>query len=278
MKLSVMTLGCPTWDLQTIVRRAAEYGYDGIDFRGIGGEIDVTKLPAFTTDVAATLRLLSDHGLVVSGISSSLSVCDPDKRAANLDEAKRTIDAALAVGAQHVRVFGNGNPARDGYDAAAGFGAECVRQILALPEATRLHWNFETHDHWIESRHCRLLLDAVTDAAFGAAWDMGHTRRVAGELPEQTLAALGGRLHYCHVKDAVHDPSHPNAMKDGWRYVLPGQGQLHLADALAALQTAGYDGWIMFEHEKRWHPDLAEPEVAFPAFVRWAKPLLKTGG
>jgi len=30
----------------------------------------------------------------------------------------------------------------------------------------------------------------------------------------------------------------------------------------------------MFEHEKRWHPELEEPEEIFPRFVAWVKPLI----
>ena len=198
----------------------------------------------------------------------------PGRRTAALDEAKRTIDAALAVGAANVRVFGEGFPGRDGYAAAAAVGVDTMRAILALPGATGLRWNFETHDAWIQSGHCRLLLDAIAESAFGAAWDVGYTRRVGGETPERTLAALAGRVHYVHPKDAVHDPANPHAMAGGWRYVLPGRGTLGLAEAIPALREAGYDGWLMFEHEKRWHPKSEEPEVAFPAFVASAKRLV----
>ncbi|MDB5328799.1 MAG: Xylose isomerase domain protein barrel [Phycisphaerales bacterium] len=138
MKLSVMTLGCPSWDLETVIRRVAEYGYDGIDFRGVGDQLDVTRLPAFTTDAATTRRLLADHGLSVSGISSSIRVCDPALHAESLDEAKRTIDAALAVGAPNIRVFGEGRPDVDGYAVAARAGVDCMQAILALPDAARL--------------------------------------------------------------------------------------------------------------------------------------------
>ena len=37
-----------------------------------------------------------------------------------------------------------------------------------------------------------------------------------------------------------------------------------MRESLAALRAAGYDGWLTVEWEKRWHPELAEPEVALP--------------
>ena len=30
-----------------------------------------------------------------------------------------------------------------------------------------------------------------------------------------------------------------------------------------------YDGFISFEWEKKWHPEIADPEIALPHFTRW---------
>ena len=49
MKLSFLTLGCPTWDLVTICTRGHEYGFDGVDFRGYLDSLDITTLPLLTT-------------------------------------------------------------------------------------------------------------------------------------------------------------------------------------------------------------------------------------
>lgn len=98
---------------------------------------------------------------------------------------------------------------------------------------------------------------------------MGHTARVGGEQPAESLQALGDRVYAIHIKDAILDASHPDAMKDGWRYVSPGEGELPLAEAVGLLKERGFDGWAVFEHEKRWHGELPEPEEAFPKYVAW---------
>lgn len=274
MKISFMTLGCPKWDLDTICRRGREYGFDGVDFRGYLDAIDITTLPMFTSEVAATRRQLDEAGLAVSAVSSSITVCAAERREANLEEARRTIPVARALGAQNVRIFGGGDLATSPREELAKIGRECIEAILNLDGAQDLHWLFETHDLWIKSTDCTLLLDAIPNPAFGALWDMGHTSRVGGEKPADSYAAIGKRVGYTHVKDAAYDPQHSQAMEDGWRYVFPGTGELPLAESIHLLKANGYDGWVQFEHEKRWHPELAEPEEIFPSFVQWVRGVL----
>lgn len=274
MKIAFTTLGCPNWDLDTICQKGREYGFDGVDFRGYLDEIDITKLPLFTTRGAETKQRLTDAGLAVSGISSSITVCDPERKVENIEEAKRTIELAKKLDFDNVRVFGGGNLAGSSHEELAKIGLECVQTLLDLDGASELHWLFETHDNWVTAANCALLLNQIDNAAFGALWDLGHTARIGGETPQQTWEAIGSRVGYTHVKDAIYDTEHPQTMKDGWRYVLPGTGQLPLTEAIGILRQNRYDGWMMYELEKRWHPELEEPEIAFPAFVEWVKPLI----
>ena len=273
MKLSMMTLGCPNWDLPTILDRAREYGFHAVDFRGVQEALDVTTLPAFTRDLARTRAMIADHGLKVSGISSSLQICDPAARLSNLEEARRTIPVALGLEVPFVRVFGGGPVSEIGHVQAAEAGLACMLDILALDGAEQIRWVFETHDHWIRGEHCRLLLEGIPNPSFGCLWDTGHTYRVEKETPATTWAQIGSRVPYVHIKDAVYEPGHPQSGKDGWRYVPPGTGQLPLEPCVRILQEHGYDGYLVFEHEKRWHPNLPEPEEIFPKFIAWARGL-----
>ena len=148
-----------------------------------------------------------------------------------------------------------------------------LEAVLDLEGAREIQWVLETHDNWISTEDCRRLLDRVPDPAFGVLWDMGHTSRVGGEDPRDSLEVLGDRVRYLHVKDAVYDPDHPRAMEDGWRYVAPGTGQLPVAEALSLLRDRGYDGWVVYESERRWQPEMPEPEEIFPQFVAWYRAL-----
>ena len=54
---------------------------------------------------------------------------------------------------------------------------------------------------------------------------------------------------------------------------LCGEGDVPLAGIANALKTSGYDGYITFEWEKRWHREIPGPEVAVPHFARFIRAL-----
>ena len=244
-------------------------GFEGVDFRGMKDQIDITMMPEFTTHLTESKRKLEHVGLRVSGISTSLKICDALAAEANLEEARRTLPLAHELEVDTLRVFGGGNPDIHSKEEMADIGWDMMEKVLGLDGARDFKWVLETHDHWIKALDSKLLLDRIQDEQFGVLWDMGHTARVGQETPETSIAALADRIYCLHVKDAIYDTAHPHAMSDGWRYVAPGTGQLPLAEAISLLEAQAYDGWLLFEHEKRWHPTLPEPEDIMPKYVSW---------
>jgi hypothetical protein len=51
------------------------------------------------------------------------------------------------------------------------------------------------------------------------------------------------------------------------KYVLTDKGDVPVRAQVEALERIGYKGYYCFEWEKVWHPDLLEPELAFPQYV-----------
>ena len=52
------------------------------------------------------------------------------------------------------------------------------------------------------------------------------------------------------------------------RYVLTGEGAVPVRETVRVLRNGGYKGYFCYEWEKKWHPEIEEPEVAFPHFAR----------
>lgn len=275
MKVSFSTLGCPDWTLDQVLKAGADAKLDGFDLRGLRGGVDVTVLPEFTSDLESTSMRIRDSGLVVSGFSSGITLCDASRHAVYLEEARRIVPIARALGTKVIRVFGGAGASGTARNLLLDAACACMDSIMSIDGALDLTWAVETHDEWIRSVDVLDLVRNLDSPAVGIVWDVGHTTRVAEETPATTWNLLGPLVRCLHIKDAVKAGEHvPGAMPDGWRYVLPGTGRLPLAETISMLQSVGYCGWITFEHEKRWLPDLEDPEYALAVFAKWIHPLL----
>ena len=73
----------------------------GIEVRGIMREMDLTKVPEFSSPgaIAESLKKMKDRGLVFVDLGSSCALHFPkgEERTKNLDEGKRFIDLAAEI-------------------------------------------------------------------------------------------------------------------------------------------------------------------------------------
>ena len=79
--------------------------------------------------------------------------------------------------------------------------------------------------------------------------------------PGRQFPALGQWVHHTHIKDSTPG-------EKGVSYVLTGDGTIGVRDVVKALAAGGYKGYYGFEWEKHWHPEIAEPDVAFPQYAK----------
>jgi sugar phosphate isomerase/epimerase len=266
MKLSFATLGCPKWTLEQIASNAKAMGFDGVELRGAPGEhIGPEEIAA---ERARIRKLFESNGIQIAAIMgySSFTMDDPAKLKESIRQAQCFLDTAKDIGCPTLRLFGGvfskqldekGNLARV---------AEGVRRVAGHAEKTGVNVALETHDDWTHGARLKALLDSVGSPKVGACWDVANG--YFDEPPETTCAALGNRLFHVHFKDA--------AMVDGKiRSKMPGTGQLDLKRLLSLIVGTGYDRYLSFEWEKKWEPNLEEPEVAFPVYVKLTRQLLK---
>ena len=85
------------------------------------------------------------------------------------------------------------------------------------------------------------------------------------------IRECGKLVRHTHIKDSKPEGS-------GIRYVLPATGTVPLREIVAVLARGGYTGYYCFEWEKAWHPDIEEPEVAFPRYAGVMRTLLADSG
>src|SRR6266487_66363 len=274
LPLGFSTLGCPAWTWLQILDFAAAHGYVAIELRGLQTAMDLSQAPEFAPGrLEEAKRQLAGHSLSVSdlGASAQMHEMDPAKRAAQLAEARRFIDLAQALGAPYVRVFGN-NYVKD--VPRADMLAHIARGLRELGDYARpkgVTVLIESHGDFTDSPALLEIVQRADSPAVALLWDAHHTFVSGKEAPEDTVRQLGRYIRHTHLKDSV-------AAGTDRRYVLTGTGDVPVRRQIQALVKIGYRGVYSLEWEKRWHPDIAEPEVAIAQFATVAAEYLHGAG
>jgi len=269
LPLAFSTLGCPAWDWQKILEYAPANGFAAIEVRGIMGKMDLPALPEFTAlKIPETKQQVAAHGLKISDLGSSaeMHTADPSERAKQLGDARKFIDLASALGVPYVRVFGN--QIRGPREEVLARVVDGLHQVGEYAGPRGVTVILESHGDFVDSPTLKDVLTRADSKHVALLWDAHHTFVDGHEQPEQTVAALGPWIRHTHLKDSVPDGT-------GRKYVLPGTGEVPMGRQVMALRKIGYKGYYCFEWEKVWHPDIQEPEVAFPAYVKLVSGYLK---
>lgn len=239
-------------------------GYAAIEIRGIEGEMDLSKRPEFAgTRANETRKDLAALNLKISdlGASSRMHEADATVRAAQLDEGRRFIDLAHRLEAPYVRVFGDKVPAGDTRTAAIARVIDGLRTLGEHAKGSGVAVIIESHGDFTDSPSLGQILRGAAMPNVALLWDAHHTVVAGKETPAATFQALGSYVRHTHLKD-----SRPEGAEV--RYVLTGSGTVPVKDTVAVLAKGGYKGYYGFEWEKAWHPEIEEPEVAFPHYAQ----------
>jgi sugar phosphate isomerase/epimerase len=286
-RISFSTLACPDWSWSEIVEKGRTYGYDGVEVRMIERDTDLLHRPEFAPSALVERRReLEQAGFRVCGLASSVRFDSPDpaERERQVQLGVEYLKLARALGGTFIRVFGDTIPA----DATAaerraieeGIAAG-LQQLGTLAEPLQVDVLIETHGDYSDSHLMKSLLDRVSAKRVGVVWDTHHPWRFFDEPIAETFSRLGPWVRHTHWKDSkVLAPRQLTAeqaaaeeearrLMAGHRdadYVLFGAGEFPAVESLRVLAAAGFSGWLSYEWEKAWHPEIAPPEEALPPF------------
>ena len=288
MKFSFSTLGCPQHSFDQIIDLVRQVGYTGVEIRIYKNTEDLRTLEEFKLEnLDAVRRKFQSAGIEITCVSSSARFAYPDPE--NLKEqmqlAEDYMKIAAALECPYIRVFGGPYPVNFTDKPKSEPFIEAYRAQLP-PEKTRgltremcdaglmdclgkigeigLRYGvmplMETHDDFCSGKVVRRLIDGCGSDNIGILWDCLHPFRYGLDLRE-TYAAVKDKIHYVHMKDAK------DLTPWGFTPCLVGEGQMDLQTAVSILKENDYQGYVCFEWEKQWHPQIADPEVACPQFM-----------
>jgi len=265
VKLSFSTLACPDWSMPQIIAIASTSGYDGIELRFVENEDSFWKLPAFRgAELASTKRALSDHGLAISCVDTSCRFHSPDaqERARWLEEGERMADLAASLNAPGIRVFGESIQAGADRASTRAWIADSIHALGERIAANGIEVWLETHGDFASASATAEILTESRSLNMGAVWDPANCFLESRERPQEGASVLSSRIRHVHIKDVRQN-------SDGWKPVLTGEGNFPLQEVRSSFCQLDYNRFASFEWEKKWHPEIADANIALPHFVRW---------
>jgi len=270
MKLAFSTLGCPHWELREITAAARRWGYDGVELRAVGGSLDLLSRAEFAPAQLATTRAyFENEGLVICCVDTSCAFHSPDasERANQVKIALAHSKLAVKLGAPLIRVFPDKIQSGAQREETRDWIAACLRSI-AERLSDDVNVGLETHGDFARADYAAEIVTLADHPQVKLIWDIANSVAAGSEI-QQAGRVVQSYLAHVHLRDAK-----PVAGSEHWLPVLAGTGRVSFAEAVVAIRELNYDGFVSFEWEKYWHPEIEEPEVALPDFSKAIRELV----
>jgi len=267
MKLAFSTVGCPDFYWDDVYTMAKDFGYDGIEIRGLGADIHAIKGNPFGEDrLEHTIAQLRSMRLQISCLASGCILKWAGSAENNHRKICEYIDLAAQLGTPYIRLLGDDRiyPESEVDDEIV---IAALRRLAPVAEEKGVTLLLETYGAYCDSARLARVLSEVASDSVAALWDMNHTYRVAKEAPETTVQNLGAYISYVHIKDTV--------MENGeMRYRFTGDGDLPIPDFMRALRSINFEGYLCFEWMESAGSRLADPGIVFPHFREYISQFL----
>jgi sugar phosphate isomerase/epimerase len=208
---------------------------------------------------------VNEHGLEISALSNYLNTTAPGKAAEVQEILKKTVDAAVLLGAPTI-CTGLGMPV-DGKTKI-----QAIKEIIpglfrpvidhAKEKGIKVaveNW-FETNLQGLDTLDC--LMEAIRDDNFGLNYDPSHLVHQQCDYTAP-VTMFGRRIFHTHAKDTLVNEqrrAYVGVLGQGWwRYAIPGFGDIKWGKYIGLLREVGYRGVLSIEHED----DTFGPEEGF---------------
>jgi sugar phosphate isomerase/epimerase len=238
-------------------------GYDGVELRAVGGSLDLLERPEFRSGkMQATRALFAESNLEICCVDTSCVFHSPNRaeRTAQVESAVRHGELAAELNAPSIRVFPDKIQAGATRDQTRDYISECLRQVVErMPGEVCVA--LETHGDFARTEATVEIVKLVNHPRVKLIWDVANSV-AAGDSIGSAGRTVNRFLSHIHLRDA-----RPVATSEHWLPVLAGTGEVSFTETVAAVEQMEYDGYVSFEWEKYWHPEIEEPEVALPDFI-----------
>ena len=267
MKFSFSTIGCPDWMLNEVLAAANDFGYDGVEIRGLGADLFLPKAQCNGEKrLATSLREIADSGLEISCLSSDASCLLSLPFDAVTDNIRAYIDLCVTVGTDKVRLLAEEWGAPSEYiDKKLVYNNLC--KVVPYAEEKGITLMVETCGIYADSHVMRKLIQSIGSPNVKVLWDIHHPFTYWNERPSETVDNLGEYIVHVHVKDSIMVSGRPV-------YKMLGYGNIPVQECIDELKSSGFDGYLSLEWMKRWNDELEAPGIVFAHYIKKIKKYL----
>jgi len=265
MKFAFSTVSCPAWDFDTIVARARDYGYGGVEIRGFLDEPAATTADLFKTDPDDLRRTFDDAGIEVACLASSIAMEQPHaawqvwRRSPNergATQLRTYIDTARRLGCHLVKIFDTQvRPGQTRSSAGVALG-DWLLPLADYAADRDVVLVIENALSFRASKEMWSILDRLQHPSIACCWDVFNASLI-GESPYFSVPVLNSKIAYTQVKDAKLGALGATLCKLG-------EGDVPVEKFITRLKGVGYTGYVTVEWEKAWLPNIAEPQDVLP--------------
>ena len=268
MRIGLSSSVCPDWDLQTLVAKAADAGFDGIELAGLHGKADVLHVPDVADHPEKVRALCAERNLELIGLSTRLTF--ESKRQAELGARKAELAKVLGLagllGAGFVRCgMGKVNTC----DTRRHTLGRIAHQVMSLvPAATEAGVTLvvENSGDFVTARDVWFVVDAAGHAAVQCCWNQCHAL-VSFERATNSLPQIARKIGLVHLADCVFE--------GGSAHYRPlGQGAANVELQLELLTGIVYDGYVVLSRPEFPLKSTPEPGAELSEAVQYLRGLL----
>lgn len=267
-KLSYTTMASPDWDGQTAIKKAREYGFQGVDLR-ISDHLGELKVTSTNAEINELKKVFQEEGIIPSSLLAYNEPANADPASWGKFKASvlKNLEIGTELGTKLVRIFiGNPDLAGD-HEAFIQRSAEVLADVLQA-DASPTSLIIQNHTGGVGIHDILDIMNLVKSPRLHMVLCPANAACMQ-ERFDDVLSKIKGNLPQLYIADLKHGAQ----FKDGHGTVLPGQGDIDFRGIYAGLGGRQFNGWMSFKWEKIWSPELPGPEIALPHFIQYIKRL-----
>ncbi len=256
MKLSFSTNGWAL-DFDSLLKLCLENKITGLEIHDVDSPVFGADNPFAKKNIAKTKRKLFEHGVTISCLDAVGNFWTSPKEAGL--EVEKLINLASEFNCKYVRIRAMGEYINGADELLMGLG---IAKYIPLAEKKGVTLLLESMGIFADTSLLAKSLAGFACDNVSAVWDVHHTCRVAGEMPETSVKNLGKNIKHIHIKDSYIENGEI-------KYSLLGEGDLPIRSVFDCLRSINYEGFVSLELMPEWLESLGDVEIVLPQFTSY---------